>query len=167
MRFKMCECNFGERTPKYISGKRNGKKMKEEEEKKRKMETSDSLLCIQAIISSVFCNQLHFSCEAEHTVSHHVQKKLGHPFVSKNLKMYAGFTKKRSCCYGQRTLQDLDHRSISFSLSRLQSATPTVVRFRVQSFCSSVILIESASDCVFYSHSHLSDTDRTICFDPF
>lgn len=115
MRFKMCECNFGERTPKYISGKRNGKKMKEEEEKKRKMETSDSLLCIQAIISSVFCNQLPFSCEAEHTVSHHVQKKLGHPFVSKNLKMYAGFTKKRSCCYGQRTLQDLDHRSISFS----------------------------------------------------
>lgn len=115
MRFKMCECNFGERTPKYISGKRNGKKMKEEEEKKIKMETSDSLLCIQAIISSVFCNQLPFSCEAEHTVSHHVQKKLGHPFVSKNLKMYAGFTKKRSCCYGQRTLQDLDHRSISFS----------------------------------------------------
>lgn len=91
----MCECNFGERTPKYISGKRNGKKMKEEEEKKRKMETSDSLLCIQAIISSVFCNQLPFSCEAEHTVSHHVQKKLGHPFVSKNLKMYAGFTKKK------------------------------------------------------------------------
>lgn len=90
----MCECNFGERTPKYISGKRNGKKMKEEEEKKRK-ETSDSLLCIQAIISSVFCNQLPFSCEAEHTVSHHVQKKLGHPFVSKNLKMYAGFTKKK------------------------------------------------------------------------
>lgn len=90
----MCECNFGERTPKYISGKRNGKKMKEEEEKKRK-ETSDSLLCIQAIISSVFCNQLPFSCEAEHTVSHHVQKKLGHPFVSKTLKMYAGFTKKK------------------------------------------------------------------------
>lgn len=95
MRFKMCECNFGERTPKYISGKRNGKKMKEEEEKKRKMETSDSLLCIQAIISSVFCNQLPFSCEAEHTVSHHVQKKLGHPFVTKTLKMYAGFTKKK------------------------------------------------------------------------
>lgn len=91
----MCECNFGERTPKYISGKRNGKKMKEEEEKKRKMETSDSLLCIQAIISSVFCNQLPFSCEAEHTVSHHVQKKLGHPFVTKTLKMYAGFTKKK------------------------------------------------------------------------
>lgn len=91
----MCECNFGERTPKYISGKRNGKKMKEEEKKKRKMETSDSLLCIQAIISSVFCNQLPFSCEAEHTVSHHVQKKLGHPFVTKTLKMYAGFTKKK------------------------------------------------------------------------
>lgn len=59
------------------------------------METSDSLLCIQAIISSVFCNQLPFSCEAEHTVSHHVQKKLGHPFVTKTLKMYAGFTKKK------------------------------------------------------------------------
>lgn len=98
MRFKMCECNFGERTPKYISGKRNGKKMKEEEEKKIKMETSDSLLCIQAIISSVFCNQLPFSCEAEHTVSHHVQKKTKKTrtsFCYQNLKNVCWFHKKK------------------------------------------------------------------------
>ena len=78
------------------------------------MDPSDSLLCVWAIISSVFCNQLPFSCEAEHTVSHHVPKrKLGHHFVTKTFEICAGFTKETAVdSYGQRSFQDLDHRSI-------------------------------------------------------
>ena len=38
--------------------------------------------------------------------------------------------------------------------------------FWVQCFCWSLMSIESAGGCGFYSHLHLSDTKRPVCFDP-